>query len=464
MNRQLLFSLTSALLWLAACPASGQVYYVDLTAQPLSLPAPAFAVEQVLDGRPNRAGIGTVHRGLNNIPQVAGLRPNVSTALTTYLQAQLPPGTAETPRLVMVVRQLHLTEEMTALYEKASLELALDAYVHLADGYHYALSASDFIEGKGLETTARHPANLALALQHCLAQCQTINWAKTAEQPARPLAYLEQIGRFANGAPLYPILTDSVWKKGYFPSFLAFRNNQPETQPALLVETVPRKDKGWEGTAEMKPYFASANGGKEYLRNAWGFSDGRHLYVFHHRHFVPLEKKNSTFGFTGFSGADPGAVSTGALVGGAVGGAIAASATNDQPTPYTVNMVTGGISLFDDPGLAITPDTAMLCIYRRAGTAGGPLQVLLNDKSVGELSDNQFLTIPWTDKLHEPRLCLAESQGRCLGFLPEFGITNYVRIGRTPTDPTTYPFEQVTVKGGDFEIRQLKARAKSRSK
>lgn len=464
MNRLLLFCLTSALLGLVATPARGQVYYVDLAAQPLNLPAPTFAVEQVLDGRPNRAGIGTVHRGLSNIPQVAGLRPNVAAALTTYLQAQLPPAAAETPRLVLVIRQLHLAEEITALYEKASLELALDAYVHLPDGYHYALSASDFIEGKGMETTARHPANLALALQHCLTQCQGISGAKAAVQPARSLAYLEQIGRLATGTPLYPILTDSVRKKGYFPSFLAFRNNQPETQPALLLETAPRKAKGWEGTTEAKPYFATASGGKEYLRNAWGFSDGRQLYIFHHRHFVPLEKKNGTFGFTGFSGADPGAVSTGALLGGAVGGAIAAGATNDQPTPYTVNMVTGGLSLFDDPGLAATPDTAMLCIYRRAGTAGGPIQVLLNDKPVGELGDNQFITIPWTDKQHEPRLCLAGAPGSCLGFLPEFGKMNYVRIGRTPADPTTPPFEQVTVKGGDFEVRQLKARAKSRGK
>jgi hypothetical protein len=107
------------------------------------------------------------------------------------------------------------------------------------------------------------------------------------------------------------------------------------------------------------------------------------LYIFHHRHFVPLEKEGGMFGFVGFSGADPGAVSTGSLVGGAIGGAIAASATNDQPTLYTINMVTGSVSLFDDPGLAVTPDTATLCIYRRAGTTGGPLQVLLNDKPIG---------------------------------------------------------------------------------
>jgi hypothetical protein len=80
------------------------------------------------------------------------------------------------------------------------------------------------------------------------------------------------------------------------------------------------------------------------------------------------------------------------------------------------------------------------------------------------LSDNQLLTIPWTDKLHEPRLYLAGAGGLCLGFLPEFGKTNYVRISRTPADPAKPALEQVMAKGGDFEIRQLKARAKSRDK
>jgi hypothetical protein len=265
MSRLLLFYLTCILLWLGAGPASAQVYYLDLAAQPLNLPAPAFTVEQVLDGR---ASIGTVHRGLSNIPQVASLRPSVAATLTTYLQAQLPPGSAEKPRLVLVVKQLHLTEKTTALYEEASLELALDAYVHLPDGYHYAMSTNDVTEGKGMETTARHSPNLALAIQHCLGQCQTIDWTKAAGQLAHSLADLEQIGRLAAGVAMYTILVDSVRIRGYFPTFLAFRNNQPIAQPALLVEAQPRKAKNWEGTTEVKPYFATANGSKDYLRNA----------------------------------------------------------------------------------------------------------------------------------------------------------------------------------------------------
>jgi hypothetical protein len=51
-----------------------------------------------------------------------------------------------------------------------------------------------------------------------------------------------------------------------------------------------------------------------------------------------------------------------------------------------------------------------------------------------------------------------------LGLSPRIWQTNYVRISRTPADPAKPALEQVTAKGGDFEIRQLKARAKSRDK
>jgi hypothetical protein len=432
-----------------------QVYYVDLAAQPLGLATANFTVEQVLDGRAGRAGIGTVHRGLHNISQVASLKPDVGTALTTYLQAQLPRPATPAPALVLVVRQLQLAEEITTFYEKASIDLAVDAYVHLPDGYHYALNAADYVEGKGMETTARHPRHLAQALQHCLTQCQSINWAKAAGQPARTLEYLQQVGRPAGGAPSYPILTDSVRRRGYFPNFLAFRNNQPVEQPALLVETRPRTAKGWEGTLAVNPYTATAGGGKDYLRKVWGFTDGKQLYILHNKRFVPLVRQGSTFGFVGFSGADPGAVATAAVLGGAIGGAIAAGATDDQPTDYTLNMVTGRISQFADPGMPALADTAMLYVYRRAG--GPPVQVLLNDKPVGELGDNQLLALPWTDKEHEPRLCLGPAPGKCLSFLPTFGQAAYFKVSRNPADAAKPPLEQVPEKEGLFDLKLIRA-------
>ncbi len=441
--------------------AQAQVYYLDLSKQTLSLPDRTVYIEQVLDGRAKRTGIGTVHRGLYNAIQQADLRPNVPQALTGWLQTQLPQRPTDHP-IVLVVRQLALAEEITAFSEKASLDLAVDVYAHLADGYHYVLAAAELAESKGMETTARHPVNLALTLQRCLAQCQTVNWAQLPPQPARTLAELQQLGHPVAPALTYAILTDSIHPKGYYPNFLAFRNNQPVTEPALSIETTPRTAKGWEGTREVVPSLAATpTATKEMLRKVWGFSDGQQLYIWYKRHYLPLSRDGSVFRFVGFAGADPGAVGTAGYLAGPIGGAIAAAATAGKPADFTLDMVTGAVSPFSETSGPAPADTALIYVYRRAGSTPTPVRVFLNGKVVAELGEWQFATIPWTDKLHEVSLCLENAPGRCASFIPAFGRTAYVEIARNMADAAKPPLEQVAAKKGVFDLRVIHARAKS---
>ena len=441
--------------------ARAQVYYLDLSKQVLSLPDRAVHVEQVLDGRAKRTGIGTVHRGVYNALQPADLRPSVPQALTAWMQSQLPPRPTDHP-VVLVVRQLALAEEINAFSEKASLDLAIDVYAHLADGYHFVLSAAELVESKGLETTARHPANLALALQRCLAQCQSVNWAQLPPQPARTLAELQQLGHPAAPALVYAILTDSVHRKGYYPTFLAFRNNQPVTEPALSVASTPRTAKGWEGTLEVVPTLApTPTAPSETLRKVWGFSDGKQLYVLHNRRYLPLTRDGSVFRFVGFAGPDPGAVGTAGYLAGPLGAGIAAASTTSKPADFTLDMVTGAVSPFRETSGPAPADTALIYVYRRAGTTPGPTRVLLNGKVVAELGEWQFATIPWTDKLHEVSLCLEGAAGQCAAFIPEFGRTAYVEVARNPTDAAKPALEQVAAKKGVFDLRVIRARTKT---
>lgn len=443
--------------------AHAQVYYLDLSKQALSVPDRTVYIEQVLDGRAKRMGIGTVHRGMYNVLQQADLRPNVPQALTAWVQAQLPQRPTDHPT-VLVVRQLAIAEEITPFYEKASLDLAVDIYAHLADGYHYIFSAAELAESKGLETTARHPGNLALTLQRCLAQCQRLDWANLPLQPARTLAELQQLGHAATPALMYAILTDSVHPKGYYPNFLAFRNNQPVAEPALSVETAPRTAKGWEGTLEVVPTLAATPGSgssKEVLRKAWGFSDGQQLYILHNRRYMQLTRDGSVFRFVGFAGADPGAVSTAGYLAGPLGGAIAAAATMGKPADFTLDMVTGAVSPFSETSGAAVADTALIYVYRRNSTVPGPVRVLLNGKLVAELAEWQSTAIPWTDKLHEISLCLQDAPGRCTSFIPVFGRTAYVEVARTPTDAAKPALEQVAAKKGVFDLRIIQAHTKS---
>ncbi|MFC7669932.1 hypothetical protein ACFQT0_23090 [Hymenobacter humi] len=72
------YYLILATLWLvfpAASHAQLYYHYIDLGKTTLVLPNRAVHVEQVLDARPRREGIGTVHRGLNNLPQAGRPAP-----------------------------------------------------------------------------------------------------------------------------------------------------------------------------------------------------------------------------------------------------------------------------------------------------------------------------------------------------------------------------------------------------
>jgi hypothetical protein len=450
-------------LWLSLpTPGQAQVYYLDLSKATLALPNRAVYVEQVLDARPRRGSIGTVHRGLGNIRQPADLQPSVQQALTAWVQAQLPARPTD-HAIVLVLRQLQLNETIGAFSEKASIDVSVDVYARLADGYHYVLNAAELVENKGMETTAQHPGNLALALQQCLAQCHTIDWAKLPPQPARTLAELQLLGRPAAVALPYPALVDSLRPKGYYPTFLAFRNNQPVAEPALSITTKPRTAKGWEGTLEVEPALATAGGAPTALRNAWGFSDGQQVYIWHNRRYLPLTRAGNSFRFVGFTGPDQGAVGTASALGGAVGGAIAAASTTGKLGDFTLDMVTGVVSQFAEAGGPAPADTALVYVYRRASSTPGPVQVLLNGKVVAELEAWQSVAIPYTDKVHEVSLCLQTAPGRCTAFIPTFGTASYVEIARTITDPAKPPLERVPVKKGVFDLRVLQAHTKAAS-
>ncbi|WP_426060885.1 hypothetical protein [Hymenobacter sp. B1770] len=458
----LLFLLLLLACWLGLpTVARAQVYYLELNKTPITVPGRAVTVEQVFDARPRRAGIGTVHRGLNNIPQRADLRPSVAQALTSWVQAQLPARSTDHP-VALVLRELKLTEEISAFSEKARVELALDVYARLPDGYHYVLSAAEQVESKGMETTAQHPGNLAQALQRCLAQCQTIAWEKLPAQSALTLAELEQLGHAPAPTLTYAILSDSVRPKGYYPTFLAFRNNQPVTEPALTMETTPRTAKGWEGTQEVVPTLAAvSSNGKDALRKAWGFSDGQQVYILHNRHYQPLVRSGNEFRFVGFNLADPGAVGTAGYLAGPLGGAIAAAATSGRPGDYTLNMVTGGVSPFADAGTTPLADTATIYVYRRASSVPGSVRVLLNGTAVAELGEYQFVAIPYTDKLREASFCLQTAAGRCMSFIPAFGGSSYVEVARNFADATKPALEKANEKKGVFDLRVIRARTKT---
>jgi hypothetical protein len=451
--------LTATVLWLvcAAAPCAAQSFEVDLSGQQLAVSDRTFYVKQVVDGRPVRAGIGTVRRGMANVPQRADLKPTVTLALQALLTQQLPARPTDHPVLALV-RTLHVQEDLTFTTEQATDEVALDFYLLDDQGNaHFALTTSETVQSKGLETTGRHPRQLVQALQACLGQLAHADWTAVAAQPGRPVAELQLARPAARQA--YPVLTDSVRPAGFYRTFLDFRNNSPVATPALVVESERMFGKGWGGISTYTPYLQEPNGKRgAQLRGAWGFSDGRQVYIFYHKRYWQLARQGDTFGFVGPSAADPGAVSTAGMLGGLAGGAIAAASTSGRPTDYTLSLLTGRVSTMAEDDYVPTPDTVLLHIYCRKSSLGSkPEPVYLNENLVGQLSENQLLTIPYTAHTGEIHLRLGSRKERELVFQPDFLHPVYVKVVRYPDDETRSPLEIVPAKVGTFDLRVIKS-------
>ena len=179
--------------------------------------------------------------------------------------------------------------------------------------------------------------------------------------------------------------------------------------------------------------------------------------MLHNRHYLPLTRGGNVFRFVGFTRPDPRAMGTASYLSGPLGGAITAAATTGKPANFTLDMVTGAVSPFSETTGPAPADTALIYVYRRAGTMPKPVRILLNGKVVAELNEWQFAAISWTDKLQEVPLCLEVIPERCAAFIPEFGRTAYVKIARNPTDAAKPALEQVAVKKGVFDLRLIRA-------
>lgn len=456
---------------LSALSAEAQIYYLDLTGQRLEVPGRRFQVERVLDGRQDRAGIGRVLVGLANTPRPAELRPNLVEGLTTFVQAQLPARPTDEP-VLLLVRELRVAEQnvslsiptpgggvMPAPYtdSKAFARATLDLYLRRPDGYHLAGTATDTVRQSALfDATSRHAPLLARALQSCLRQLARADWTLAAAQPARPLEELQRVGRVEMAAH-YPIQQDSVRPRGYYRTFLDFRNNQPVPTPDLRVVLVPRREAGWGNEPEVQPLL-----GNKRLPEAWGFSDGTQLYIHHRGRFTRLRPEGSAFGFLSLPEVDkPDGVLDGVLDGKLLSAAIATTAAAHRPpVHYTLEMSSGRATLFTDAGRrAAARDTIRLHVYRRRASAATPVQLLLNGQPAGELPDNALLILPWTNPTQEPRLSLAGIPGPELTFLPNFRGDIYIRVRPEPgTDPSKPALEMVDAKTGVFQIREIRLR------
>ena len=454
-GRQLLLML----LVMTISTARAQVYYLDLSALPLGLPERSIFVEAVVDGRPGQPPIGTVYKGLENRTAAVVFRQGMVPEFTTWVQTWLPRRPTDRP-VVLCLRQLRISEELSGMVELARADLAADVYEHRADGYHFLATVADYISQKSLESTTLHRPHLARLMQNCLAQIPNPTQASLLHTPARTLDQLA--ADVPRRTQLAPILRQARPRAGVYYRFEQFLANRPDTTAQIRFDTTRMRNMHWEGTLSTQPRLQTAGGDRISLKQVWGVSDGQRVYMAYNKMCWPLTRQSNYFTFVGAAPRDMEAATRrakqGALAGGvmtAMIGSMVATSVDDgsaRPMVYALDMQTGQAGPQLRPGQPQQADTAYLYVYRPPGGPAGPQRIRLNDREVGQLRPGEYLELMWPYFGHPARLVVDFPGNPAILLAPSTTEATYIRL--QPSAALT-PWQVMTPREGGAAVDAL---------
>ncbi|MCI1186420.1 hypothetical protein MON38_03245 [Hymenobacter sp. DH14] len=425
-------SLLIVLSWLLAV-AVGQAqptpYYFSLPdaakAEPVTGAATsAWYVGRVLDARADRSRLGTVRRGLDNLPAPAMLTQSVPAAVLAFCRQQLPPRAGSRP-VVLRLLTIEVGEDVRPTSENGEAEVVGEFLeVQPDSSFRVLLPVAESLRRGGMDVTLHHPANLGKLLTQALAKLAAL--PATASPVAPALSRADALaGR--GGLPPYPVQTAAAAETGVYRNIDDFRANRltAATRPFELKPT-PRSLKGKLGQFdELEAYFLalSAEQPREYmpLTGLWGLSHGHTRYIVYQNRLYPLlpGPDGRSFTFTAQAPIDMAGSGSrallGGLAGGAIGGAVAAGAGSRAGlTTFEVHLPTGRVvqqdaeaRLINDGFVPDNPEAGKLYLFRRPdNVATEPLLVLLNGREVARLLPKQYVSLPAPDQHAELVLCL----------------------------------------------------------
>ncbi|MBW3128814.1 hypothetical protein [Hymenobacter profundi] len=447
-----------------------------MSKQTVTLPNRSVHVEQVVDGRPGRPGIGLVYRGLGNKPAAVLFRNGLEQELTDFLRRQLPARPTD-QALTLCIRQLRIGEQLNGLTEDASAALAADVYLHAADGYHLVQSVGASTSGRALETTALHAGHVASLLQQCLEQL-TPPWPPTAQGPARTLTQLTadeapvatSLGRSSTAGPTAAILRESP-RRGVYRNFTQFLTNRPDSSVTVLTDTVAVRLYGhpakylWSGITRVRPVLVDGQGVRTHPKDLWGFSDGYQAYVQQGGSYFPLTRQHDFFTFVGEAPLDVNFMKAKSKTQASVmitGGVrvVPVPDHTGEPTAYALDMRTSQLAPYPDP-LGRKPaqaDTAYVYLYRRPDAAHPEaIPVFVGNQEIARLSPGQYVELAWPYYARILALRTGSQTVRTTGYLlvPNAARPTYLLL--TPPAATTAApvWQTVTNAQGEADLTSI---------
>lgn len=249
---------------------------IDPDSLPVMRPENLFSSFEVLDERPDTARIG-IHSGFKFLrsanKQLVFDRP-VKEEITDYFNKHFArPGAPFTALVVLRTLWLsdvnYIREDMVKdpdkRFEKTNIRLRAEVYAVKDKGYMplFRFDSSQISKKTSYSLWGKDLASLLADLADS-ASLITARRAGTGRfaQRADVLQYNES--RFS-----LPITTDTVFPKGVYASFEEFRSNTPS-----ICNFEIQKEKNKDIL-----YIKEAGGNSYYSHTAWGYSDGKDIYI-----------------------------------------------------------------------------------------------------------------------------------------------------------------------------------------
>lgn len=442
----------------------------------------AWHVARVLDARADRSRLGTVRRGLDNLPAPAMLMQPLPAAVLAYCRQQLPPRPGSRP-VVLRLLTIQVGEDVRPTSENGEAEIIGEFLEARPDSsFRVLLPVAESLRRGGMDVTLHHPANLGKLLTQALGKLAALPAAVPEAAPALPHADA-LAGR--GGLLPFAVQTAAATESGVYRTIDDFRANRlTATARPFELKPTPRSLKGKLGNFdEQEAYFMhlSAQQPRELmpLGGLWGLSDGHTRYIVRENRLYPLRPgpDGRSYTFTAQAPIDMAGSGSrallGGLAGGAIGGAVAAGAGSRAGlATFEVHLPTGRVvqqeadaRLGSDGFPSDNPEAGKLYLYRRADNAGTePLLVLLNGREVARLLPKQYVSLPAPDQHTELVLCLqrptaaapALQAPACLPVAPDRNGAVYLECVAEPAAQQPPVLRFVPARTGTAQVNQMR--------
>ncbi|MBW3466437.1 hypothetical protein [Arthrospiribacter ruber] len=231
-------------------------HVVEIPNHGISIKGQRFNLVEVVDNRPVKGSIGTVKKGMSNMPTYAVLPGAMDVYLLNFLQQNVSTYT-EVSDLILKIDHFQVSERTLAAKEIGYAEVGVEFLLE-DKGTIYSLGKFESKrEVTGIDVTGKHGENLFYALKDCINQF--------SESNNEPVAILLDISNFA-------ILDFQPYmRKSTYQTFADWTNISHVSGDFQI--------KGQNMKGNFPRYQVKDSNTKKGIKGLYGFSDGESFYL-----------------------------------------------------------------------------------------------------------------------------------------------------------------------------------------